>query len=202
MKNLLLTLHLLFAFFSFVQGNINLRTCFADIHREAMFPVHCAVMGGSLDLLKWLVDTHMVPISARADKNGRGLSVQTSAHRTLLDLAMTGKPKVEILGYLVKKGLSIHDVKDPTLTPKTLEAILLSDFTMDEAAMPQDLNIVESIDESVATLDDACNICLEKPMNCVLAPCGHQFCCYECGERLERCPVCKADCNVLRVFKS
>mmetsp|Transcript_7541 Transcript_7541/g.9850 ORF Transcript_7541/g.9850 Transcript_7541/m.9850 type:complete len:447 (-) Transcript_7541:370-1710(-) len=187
----------------FETGNINLRTCFADIHREAMFPVHCAVMGGSLEILKWLVDGQQCPISARADsKTGRRLSVQTSTHRTLLDLAMTGKPKVGILAFLIKKGISITDIKDPSLAPKTLEAILLSDFSLNESMMPQSFNIVESIDESVATIEDACNICLECPMDCVLTPCGHQFCCSDCGKQLKRCPVCKADCAVLKVFKS
>jgi len=187
----------------FETGNINLRTCFADIHQEAMFPVHCAVMGGSFELLKWLVDGQQCPISARADpKTGRALSVQTSGDRTLLDLAMTGRPKLQILSYLINKGLSMSDVKDPSLASKTLEALMQSNFAF-QAEMPQQLNIVESsFDESVATIEDACNICFERPMDCVLTPCGHQICCSDCGKQLQKCPVCKVSCSFLKVFKS
>ena len=39
-----------------VQGNVNLRTSFADIRGEACFPIHCAVIGGSLELVKWMVE--------------------------------------------------------------------------------------------------------------------------------------------------
>lgn len=186
----------------FETGNINLRTCFADIHREAMFPVHCAVMGGSLEIVKWLIDVQLCPISAKADpKTGRALSVQTSSQRTLLDLAMTGKPKLDILSFLIMKGLSIDDVKDRSLAPKTLEALMKAGIRCDEQ-MPQDLHVVEPLEESIATIEDACNICLEKTMDCVLSPCGHQFCCSDCGKRLTNCPVCKAECSVLKIFRS
>jgi len=170
-----------------------------------MFPVHCAVMGGSLELLKWLVDVQQCPISARTDpKTGRALSVQTSNSRTLLDLAMTGRPKLEILSFLINKGLGIDDVKDPTLAPKTLEVLMQSGYAT-HGPMPQQLqlNVVESsIEESVCTIDDACHICFEHPIDCAMNPCGHMIACSGCGSRLKSCPVCKTECTVLRVFRS
>lgn len=64
-------------------------------------------MGGSIDLVKWLVDKQCCPISSKKDpKTGKFLAVKTSADRTVVDLAMTGKPKIEILMYLIRKGLS------------------------------------------------------------------------------------------------
>jgi Zinc finger, C3HC4 type (RING finger) len=89
------------------------------------FPIHCAVLGGNVDLVKWLVDVHMCPLSLCQSSNGQMKSLQTSELRTLLDLAMTGRrPKVDVLMFLVQKGLSIEDVKDTSLASKTLQVIL------------------------------------------------------------------------------
>jgi hypothetical protein len=132
-----------------------------------------------------------------------------------MDFAMAGKPKVEILLYLVQKGLSIHDVKDKTLAPKTLESLLkvgqierflrYADPNTSSVVpiVPDDIDIADpSRDESVATnMEDMCALCCEKAMDCVLVPCGHQICCFECGQQIASCPVCKANCSVLRVFR-
>ena len=180
-----------------------LRISLSTLHR---FPVHCAVMGGSLNLVRWLVDTHLCPISVLRNAKGQLLSVQTSACRTLLDLAMSGKkPKTDILFYLVSKGLSIHDVKDTTLAPKTLEAMLKAGLDRPPspvAAIIENDQAME-LDESVmtATLDDQCALCCERDMDCVLIPCGHQICCIECGHQIQNCPVCKVNCSVLRIFR-
>ena len=78
-----------------------------------------------MKLVEWLVDTHLCPISVKQDpKTRQFLSVQTSAGRTLFDLAMTGRPKLEILHFLVKKNLSLDDVKNKKLPLKTLEGLL------------------------------------------------------------------------------
>jgi Zinc finger, C3HC4 type (RING finger) len=263
-----------------MQGNVNLRTCFADINQEAMFPIHCAVLGGSLELVKWLVDVQLVPIvgpttttttnSTTSNSNHiatnyhhhhhhpySGLfggfnvrqqqqhqqqqstqqqqplflqqSVQTSASRTLLDLAMTGRPKVDILIYLIaEKGLRINDVKDPQLAPKTLETLLLKQSSASLSSsgfMSLNMNhgsaaavtatgavhvvldngneqdSVMSSSSSSASMEDACCICFERQMDCVLIPCGHQVCCTECGQQVRCCPICKVDCSVLRIFR-
>lgn len=117
-------------------------------------------MGGNLELVKWLVDVQGCPISVRRDpRSGTLLSVQTSSSRTLIDLAMAGKkPKVEILSYLVRKNLSVTDAKDPTLAPKTLQALMVSGFRCEKDEADFDLESVrnvESSDGSVATLEDA-----------------------------------------------
>jgi type II secretory pathway pseudopilin PulG len=241
------------------QGNVNLRTCFADINKEAMFPIHCAVMGGSLEVVKWLVDVQLVPIVGTASTSssssnatnhhhysGFGVftarqqqqqqsqqqqqqqqhqlqSVQTSASRTLLDLAMTGRPKVEILMYLIaEKGLRINDVKDPKLAPKTLETLMKSSSSSSSGLMVVGNNnnknngapgggtvhvVLDNGNEqedsvmSNTSIEDACHICFERQMDCVLIPCGHQVCCVECGHQVRCCPICKVDCSVLRIFR-
>jgi Zinc finger, C3HC4 type (RING finger) len=204
------------------QGNVNLRTCFADINKEAMFPIHCAVMGGCLELVKWLVDEQLVPIvgpavNVRQQSQPLLQSVQTSASRTLLDLAMTGRPKVEILMYLIaEKGLRINDVKDPQLAPKTLETLMKSssglmlippsvgtnnDGTGPHVVMDNVAGQEDSVMSNADSMDDACNICFERQMDCVLIPCGHQVCCIECAQQVRSCPICKVECSALRVFR-
>lgn len=38
----------------------------------------------------------------------------------------------------------------------------------------------------------ACVVCLEAPREILLLPCRHVCCCKACADRLERCPVCRA----------
>lgn len=177
--------------------------CRHFLHRHS-FPVHCAVMGGNLLTLQWLVETHLCPISVVSEqKNGFPKSLQTSASRTLIDLAMTGRPpKVDILVYLIHKGLSIHDVKNPLLIPKTLEFLLQSGLSNHRDFILPDVHTIDSShDESVAAMEDLCILCCEKPMDCALVPCGHQVCCSDCGKQLTTCPFCKVSCSVLRIFR-
>ena len=129
------------------------------------FPIHCAVMGGNLDLVRWLVETHGCPISVKTDpKTGMFLSVQTSSSRTLIDLAMTGKPKIEILSYLVRQNLSVLDTNDPTLASKTLHTLMTAGFQF-EKKVDEDTGEIESIkivdsccDGSMASIEDAVGV--------------------------------------------
>lgn len=135
------------------------------------------------------------------------LSLQTSKSRTLIDLAMTGKPKFEVLSYLIKKNLSVLDASDKSLATKTLDVLLRTGFRFDkrdEDGVPEidsDLDSSSELSSSATRLENACVICCENEMDCVLSPCGHQICCNECGSRLSNCPICKSRCSVLRVFR-
>lgn len=139
-------------------GNVNLRTCFADIKSESMFPVHCCTIGGNVELLKWLVETQQCPVSVKRSKEGKMLSVKTSSDRTLIDLAMTGRPKLDILMYLVHKGLSIQDCTDNNLTSRTLEALLKAGLVPNgpaACAMNKSLAIVDPSEGSNFTIENA-----------------------------------------------
>lgn len=114
-----------------------------------------------MDILKWLVDKHGCPIATKQDaRTGRLQSVQTSAGRSLVDLAMTGKPKLAVLRYLVmEKNLSVLDTKDPSLAPRTLEALLRAGVSRETAEASVSGEVVHVIDDltehSGTTLDDA-----------------------------------------------
>ena len=60
-------------------------------------------------------------------------------------------------------------------------------------------------------LEMECKICFEQQLDCVLLPCGHACCCYECGIRVKfsslgglgRCPICRVGItSVLQIFLS
>lgn len=42
-----------------------------------------------------------------------------------------------------------------------------------------------------------CVVCLEAPRQVLLLPCHHVCCCKSCAQRLERCPVCRAETTSL-----
>lgn len=104
----------------FSTGNVNLHTPFANVKGELFYPVHCAVLGGNLDLLKFLVDENCCPIrSIRVGGNSKESSnkvipIVTSKGRSLLGIAMEGE-NLNIVRYLVaEKGLSLSSEKDLT----------------------------------------------------------------------------------------
>lgn len=121
-------------------------------------------MGGNLQVVKWLVETHDCPISVKRDpRTGLKLSVQTSANRTLIDLAMTGKfqKKASILSYLVQRGLSVTDTKDPNLAPKTLQSMMKAGlaFHWNDRSDELEVRSVEDVTEaSAATLEDVVSL--------------------------------------------
>jgi hypothetical protein len=120
-------------------------------------------MGGNLQLLRWLVETHACPIVLKRDhKTGRMLSLQTSTNKSLIDLAMTGKPKLDILQYLiVNHNMSLQDSTNPKLAPRTLEALLRAGITLQgtrEADMGEPPHEIHSVADDSVTMDDAVSV--------------------------------------------
>ncbi|XP_015784756.1 E3 ubiquitin-protein ligase RNF34 [Tetranychus urticae] len=51
--------------------------------------------------------------------------------------------------------------------------------------------------------DNACKICMEKLIDCVLLECGHVVTCIDCGKRMNECPICRQYVvRAVRIFKS
>lgn len=117
------------------SGNINTRTPFANMRGESCYPVHCAVLGGNVNSLKWLVDELHCPIASRRRKSlmdaGSGIlaiigneEIVTARGKSVLDLAMEAT-ELEILRYLVvQKNLNIYQCKNLRVVLKTLNAAL------------------------------------------------------------------------------
>lgn len=108
----------------FSTGNVNLHTPFANVKGELFYPVHCAVLGGNLDVLKFLIDENCCPIrsirvgGSSKEALNKVIPIVTSKGRSLLGIAMEGE-NLKIVRYLVaEKGLSLSSEKD--LTPELL----------------------------------------------------------------------------------
>jgi len=111
------------------KGNINLTTPFANIKGEVFYPVHCAVLGKSLWLLKWLIEDNCCQMKSTSIGNGERAyrkngyrPILTSKSRSLLNIALSNN-SVDIIRYLVlEKDMVLQEEK--TLPVETLlEAI-------------------------------------------------------------------------------
>ena len=114
-------------------GNINLRTPFPVNNKkeEVMYPVHCAVEGGNIEIVRWLVDVHFCPIKkvqASTKKARRGAPeslIITSRNRHVLSIAIQ-RLQVDMIRYLVVDcGVSIHESTDLESSLRALEATLM-----------------------------------------------------------------------------
>ncbi len=121
----------------YLTGNINLRVPFAfKSEKEDMLPVHCAILGKSEKLLRWLVETQCCPLQMFATSNkgiksskGKEMenylpSLKTSKGRSILDLAMESKD-CGIMRFLVKeRELSVFEVKDLDIVLRALDTLI------------------------------------------------------------------------------
>jgi hypothetical protein len=132
-------------------GNLNLTCPFANVKGEEFYPVHCAVLGGNLRVLKWLVEENCCPIKSvrvsgkTRDIVGKYTAVVTSKGRSLLGIALENT-NVQIVRYLVvKKGLSLYGESDITsyMLLQNLDSVLRL-LPEEEAPQPsQDVDMTE-----------------------------------------------------------
>lgn len=109
----------------------------------ARFPIHCAIIGQSERLLRWLVDVQCCPIHLTSTANKGKYeedalpTIQTSKGRSVMDIAMEMK-NVGVLKYLVnERGVSVYEVKDLALALGALESVI--------NAFPED--VVDAMEE-------------------------------------------------------
>jgi hypothetical protein len=61
-----------------------------------------------------------------------------------------------------------------------------------------------ALDPAVAGGDlSRCSVCMDRPPDVVMVPCGHIYACRACGEKLLECALCRTPVTqVLRVYYS
>jgi len=235
-----------------VTGNVNLRRPFVD-SKNTLYPIHCAVIGGNVEVVKWLIEQHRTPIySSKGDaKAGKVSPLLTSKGQSLVYIAALNR-NPEMLRYLiVERGVSLKSIKCLTTALAALNAVLHymprdneslsvnSDFGEDEmgALIPHvssDLSISSSMTTgSTISMNNArgnfdviecaverditnnfetkqqaeeneseeCVICFDRQIDCVMVPCGHQICCFQCASMTTNCPICKAKCTVIKIYR-
>lgn len=114
------------------------------------------------------------------------------------------------------KILKISEVRDPgdinNLTTKQLKTILTDNFVDYKGVFEKEVlrekvlqlwidcnskktNNREGSQQNSGDIDEsqACKICMEREINCVLLECGHMLTCVECGSKIKQkeCPVCR-----------
>jgi hypothetical protein len=113
----------------YTTGNINLRTPFPVSNKkdEVMYPVHSAVEGGSIDVLKWLLNDHCCPIKlvrSQTSQSGMSAPLVTSKGRSVLTIAIDVL-EVDVIQYLVAEcGVSVHECTDLKNALRALETVL------------------------------------------------------------------------------
>eukprot|EP00980_Cylindrotheca_fusiformis_P017140 scaffold5276_cov134-Cylindrotheca_fusiformis.AAC.7 len=213
------------------SGNINLRVPFPVVSKkgEIVYPIHCAVQGGNIDIVRWLIEDHFCPIKVvKTSKQKKGrrseTMIRTSKDRSVLSIALSGL-HVEILRYLVVDcGVSIHEATDLKSTLRALEAILhampvhneeIQHDTVvhrwDDTSFDAGMSVASSLGVDMSRADDAsfcskrqgeaCILCCENSIDCVMTPCGHQMCCLKCSRNLQACPVCNTKGNFIKIFR-
>lgn len=58
----------------------------------------------------------------------------------------------------------------------------------------------EPNDKSCEVCESGCVVCKDNEINSVF-PCGHLCVCFRCGINLNKCPICRQNGRVFRVFK-
>jgi len=221
------------------SGNINLRTPFPQFSNkkeEVMYPIHCAVEGGNLSIVRWLMEDHFCPVKVirtgggvkKAKKAGsQDYPILTSKNRSVLTIAMDSI-HVNVLRYLVvDSAFSIYEAKDLKGSLRALEVVLNAlpsslgeyrsdDFAhrWDDAVFDEGTSVASSLgadatfpgseyDESTNnhTDADACIICCDNTIDCVITPCGHQVCCLTCSKNLSTCPVCNSRGEFIKIYR-
>lgn len=162
-------------------GNINIVTPFANVKGELFYPVHCAALGGNLELLKWLVDENCCPIksvrvSGRCrDSSNSFTEISTSKGRSLLGIALENR-NVGIVRYLVvEKGIQLGGEKDITMDTlcRNLELVLrllpedaATGNTSDPAlASGAHLDIIHDQQQQLARLQEQASPCDDDNAN-------------------------------------
>jgi hypothetical protein len=121
-------------------------------------------MGGNLQLLRWLVETHGCSLFIKSDSmTTRRQCLRTSANKSLIDLAMIGKPKLDILRYLViTHCMSVEDTTNPRMALRSLDALLrekdIHKKNLREAREDPDFNEDCASEISVDTIEDAVRV--------------------------------------------
>jgi len=137
-------------------GNVNLRNPFplskSDKKDEVMYPIHCAAVGGKLDIVRWLIEERFCPIKKVTDGTRKGKKaidspILTSKGRSILAIAMAYR-NVDILRYLVvEKNVSVHEIKDLPMALRALETVL-------PQVPPRSVNLHQTLETNTRWDDD------------------------------------------------
>ncbi|CAN0144434.1 unnamed protein product, partial [Ectocarpus fasciculatus] len=110
------------AFAAFSSGNVNIH-CPLTVYKSEEYPIHCAVRGGNLMLVRWLIETKQAAV-ARILPNGNRTPLVTTKGISCLGIAAYYGHS-DILKYLVqKRGCSLMEITDADVLRRGLHAVV------------------------------------------------------------------------------
>ncbi|CAM9538208.1 unnamed protein product [Ectocarpus sp. 12 AP-2014] len=111
-------------------------------------------------------------------------------------LVQMGYPEDQALAALLDADENLEQALD-TLSNQTVQDGAHTDspdLSGGAFAAPSTPPAASSSPSSEEGAGDKCVVCLERPINCTLVPCGHLCCCFDlCAAVVEQCPICRAD---------
>ena len=142
------------------------------------------------------VDTPRFELGANSARRSRF----TSSFR---GLASTAKADASLTEFMLDLGLAAHVgalVRAEVLTLSDLS--LMSDADMKEIGLPKGprLRVLDALKNGggggargrgAGVETRLCKVCMERPTQTVLKPCGHSLMCWQCASTVRACPVCR-----------
>lgn len=133
----------------YASGNINLHQPYS-VYAHHAYPVHYAVLGGNLDILRWLMDVKRCSSVNVTQK----VPLATQTGWTLLGLAAYCG-HVEMIHYLVhQKRCSVTEIKDVVTLQRAMHALLklpgpMPEFNASNKTIPQSVVTVQALQDEL-----------------------------------------------------
>ncbi len=88
-----------------------------------------------------------------------------------------------------KYKVSRWNVRLITTRGKYYYSVLSGITVIDSLPAPKTAADVAHVYEDTSNTE--CAICFTEPKGVVVAPCGHYYMCLSCGEKVDKCPICR-----------
>lgn len=136
---------LVFVFVTVVYKLLKLSSCIGFFFKFSFkinrrYPIHLAILGGSLKLLRWLTEERYCPLREIKKRSSKkvGSPIVTSRGRSTLSIALLHQ-KLDIVRYLiVDRGLSLFEERDLNNDNNSSSQLALANFTSLLKLIPKD----------------------------------------------------------------
>ena len=137
--------------------------------------------------------------AANGGGGGGGGDRKPSRPARMSNGAGAGGVSEELHSFMLDVGLSTHLGSLTKAEVFTMEDLaLMTDADMKEVGLPKGprLRILDALKKgggggAAGVGSFKCKICLDRPVQTVLKPCGHSLMCTFCAQSVKQCPVCR-----------
>ena len=138
--------------------------------------------------------------------SGRGSPVNPSRADGGRGASGSSAPSEGLTAFMRRLGLAAHVAALARAEVLTVSDVaLMTDEDLKEVGLPKGprLRILDAVrggeagaaaagnHRGAARGDNGCKICMERPVQVVLKPCGHALMCTQCSATVQQCPACR-----------